>query len=163
MTVTSGKDWRAPEEVELPSGKTPLLCKPDLISLLLAGDDVPDFLTDVMVRRLNGEEIRQEDLKFKSLEGLQGSTKLFDLLARACFVSPRIVDKPFDELADDEILIGHVAFEDKVFVFEWATGGLVGGQGNAAHKFLTEQAADLDALSAGGDVRAESGGDPGDN
>lgn len=158
MTVTSGKAWRArTEEVTLPSGNTAELRKPDVLSLVMRNGGIPDVLTAQVMAGLQDEGGKSPKFGAKELGQL---LEMLNTVTRACFVSPRIVDKPEEELAEDELRVEDVSMEDKSFIFQWAAGS---GDGAAVSSFLAQQAARLDALSPRADVGTDAVGDAGDS
>lgn len=116
---TSGKEWRKKREegveVELPSGMTPRL-RGIGFALLLRSGVVPDYLTDMVVRASMGEA--QEMPPAPDPEAARQKLEFIDEIARRMFVSPRIVDKPVEKLADDEITIADVEDADKMFLVQ---------------------------------------------
>ncbi len=158
MTATSGKAWRArTEEVQLPSGNVAELRKPDVLALVMRNGGIPDVLTAQVMGGLVDENAKPPEFGAKELGQL---LEMLNVVTRACFVNPRIVDKAEAELADDELRIEHVSMEDKQFVFAWAIGG---GDGSAVQNFLAQQAQRLDALSHGAGVGDATGGAVGDS
>lgn len=157
MANTTGAAWRKAVEVPLPSGNVALLRKPDVFNLVMGDGDVPEFFSAQVMAGLKGKAA-PEAAAPETADDLRGYSRLLDTVARACFVHPRIVDKPEGEMGEDEIGLEHLAFADKVAVFQWAMGG---EESRAAQSFLEKQGAGLDALRAGDDVPAESGGPAG--
>jgi hypothetical protein len=160
-----GLAWRPapPEELHLSKGPV-LVRRPHVTDTILESGAVPDLLTSGALGRLQAlpDNASDEDaLQALGADGFEKLKPLMDALTRACLVRPRVVDKPLEQLADDEVRIGDIPYgPDKMRLLQWATGGME-GEGHAAQKFLVEHAPDLDALPDGADVRHEAERDTG--
>lgn len=136
---TSGKEWRKRREegieVVLPSGMRVRL-RPMGAAMLLRSGIVPDYLTDALVKRTVGMEADEPEPPDQ--EAVRAKLVYLDEIARRMFVSPRIVDKPIDQLADDEITIDDVDDVDKLVL-----PGLVGAPPAFMSDFLHGQTAHL--------------------
>lgn len=163
--MTSGKEWRERRaegvEVELPSGFKPRLRALGFRTALMSGM-VPDFMTSTVVKAAVGE---QGQLPLPDSEDqMEQKLKFLDDVARAMFVSPRIVEKPADALTDDEITIDDVDDTDKLYLLS-----LMGTPTALMQQFRREQIqamADLFARAGQPSVaesvsEAEAGTDPG--
>lgn len=131
--------------VTLPSGITVRLKKPDVLALIAEDGDIPDVLSGIALGGLATPQRPAQPFKAGDVRALFG---LINPITRAAFVEPRIVDKAEDDLADDEILLEHVQFNDKTFVLNWA----LGTDGQAAHRFPGKQTSRMEPLPASGDV-----------
>lgn len=161
--ATHGRDWRQHEDVELPSGKTATLRKPDVLSLITGGGDVPDVLTRIVMQGVKGKTFDSKDLTAGDLPGLADT---LNTVARACFVSPRAVPDA-EALAleqsdpdGDWVAVSDIDYMDKLFVFNWA----MGGQGEAARRFPGGQrraGKGVADVQPGEDLPADAGGDAG--
>ena len=144
--ITKGSEWRTTEDVELPSGKVARLQKPDVLALIMSSGDIPDVLSNQLLAGLQGGAPKEQiELTAESVSGL---LEVVNTVTRAAFVLPRIVNKPAEEMGEDEIGIEHVAFNDRVFVLKWAMGGSV-----AAAQRFPDATTRLGAVPAGGSVR----------
>ncbi len=127
--ATSGRAWREKnqEEVTLPSGNVALLRRPDMMALATE-DDAPNVLAGVVVAAMQGQDMKQLEIK---PTGLKDLVALLNKIARAAFVSPKIVDNPQGE---DEIALADVSLADKSWILTWA----MGTDGAAAARFPGE-------------------------
>lgn len=131
--------------VMLPSGITVRLRKPDVIALIAEDGSIPDVLSGIALGGLALPKRPEQQFKADDVRALFG---LINPITRAAFVEPRIVDKDEAELADDEILLEHVQFNDKTFVLTWA----LGADGKTASRFPGKQASRMEPLPAVSDV-----------
>lgn len=133
--VTPAADWRRHEVVTLPSGKRARLRRPDVIELIMADGQVPDFLTPVVLAGLRGQDVDQQATEFEvTQENIGAIFELVNTIARAAFVEPTISDKPDAELGENEIRLEHVGFGDKTWIMNWA----MGAESASAGRFRTE-------------------------
>ncbi len=117
---TSGREWRRAREegysVTLPSGNVAVL-RPVALDVMLAHGEIPDLLTPIATATLwKGVEVDSDNADTEP-ELTLSMMRLFDVVARAAFMHPRIVDDP---QADDEIGPEDVSLEDKAQVFSLA-------------------------------------------
>lgn len=121
LTPTLGAQWRKAREegvvVTLPSGNVARL-RPVALDVLVTSGEVPDLLTPLAARMLYGE-VGDEELQGVA-EVARGTAKLCNLVCRAAFVEPRIVDDP---QAEDEVALEDVDFTDRMAVFQVAIQG----------------------------------------
>ncbi len=133
MTITSAAEWKAGEIVQLPSGKVAKLRRPDALSLLLRDGRLPDALGPLIFGGKNdGTGVGSIELTPESLTAL---VPILDQLAVACFVEPRVIEKSAGP-GDDGLLPSDIAFNDKLFLFQW----VFGEAGTLAGRFPVESA-----------------------
>ncbi len=139
--ITSAAEWKAGEIVQLPSGKVAKLRRPDALSLLLRDGRLPDALGPLIFGGQNeGAGVGSIELTPEALTAL---VPILDQLAVACFVEPRVVEKAVDKSVDksvgpgdDGLLPSDIAFNDKLFLFQW----VFGEAGTRAGRFPVEPA-----------------------
>jgi hypothetical protein len=140
-TIASPSDFGQAEEVQLPSqagtDKAVLLRRPDVIDLIASDGNVPDLLSDLVMRGVNGGE--QVELGITK-ENLPDIGKTLDIVAKACFVQPKLWDNA--EADGEHIPVKWLTFQDKSFVFAWA----LGGEYQSAKSFRDEPDAGMDAV-----------------
>lgn len=116
--VTPIADWQpAVEEVKLPSGKSAMLKRPDLVELISGEGDIPDVLTTLILSMISGNE--RQELKITQ-ESLPQIFRSLNVIAKACFVEPKLWDQ--DHAEGEYIPLSWLTFNDKGFVFAWALG-----------------------------------------
>jgi len=120
LKPTSGKQWRKPREegyaLTLPSGNVAVI-RPVALEVMISRGEIPDLLTPIAASvlwketELDGDKVESEPaLAMRMMD-------LFDVVARAAFLEPRVVDDPE---ADDEISPSDLGLEDKGWVFQLA-------------------------------------------
>lgn len=137
-TITSAAEWKAGEIVQLPSGKVAKLRRPDALSLLLRDGRLPDALGPLIFGGQNeGAGAGAIELTPEALTAL---VPILDQLAVACFVEPRVVEPTNVGKSagpgDDGLLPSDIAFNDKLFLFQW----VFGEAGTRAGRFPVESA-----------------------
>ena len=141
LKPTSGREWRRPREegyaLTLPSGNTAII-RPVALDVMLQQGEIPDVLTPIAASTL-WSEVEVDGDKDPAL-GLR-MIGLFDIVARAAFVEPRVVDDPQD---DDEIAPSDLSLEDKGAVFQLAIQ-----PARVLAKFCEQQAAGVGPVPAG--------------
>jgi hypothetical protein len=141
---TSGAQWRNERRegfpITLPSGKVARLGSVALDVLITSGR-IPDVLTPIAAKTLWSE--MDADTIGDAVELASGTAELFDLVCKAAFLEPRVVDDP---QADDEIGVEDIEFHDKAFVFQVAIQGV-----SALRKFCERQARGLEPVQPGQD------------
>lgn len=114
---TSGKQWRAPREqgelVRLGSGYVARL-RPVDVGALLASGTMPDILTPLAARIVYEGADAQEQIDAALLQQSVEMLEMFNVVCKAAFLEPRIVDNP---QADDEISIEDLSYVDRAQVF----------------------------------------------
>lgn len=134
--ATSPSVWRKTtrgEPLDLPSGNTALVRKPDLRQFIADGV-VPDALRPIMHAAMRGDdpaEAAGEQLDSQDPEVLKQFFDYVDKVALLCVVEPSVKDAPKNE--DGEVVpmeerdasvlyIDEVDYEDKEAIFTWAVG-----------------------------------------
>jgi hypothetical protein len=144
LKVTSGKQWRKLREegvmVPLPSGNVVRL-RPVGLPELIRGEHVPDLLTPLVAETIWRGEPSPAQIS-ESLEMARGSIELLDLICKAAFLEPKLVDNP---QADDEISVDDIDLADKSFVLQFVTAPMV-----ALRSFRDEQTSAVESVRAGG-------------
>ena len=131
---------RQVEELLLPVAQEPVLVRPpDVTGVMLANGDIPNALMGVFQQNGQAPEAIAESVA-ETPESRAALVELLHIIATATLIDPVVVDKPHDQLADNEIRIDDLVFEDLMFVATWAMGG---PDGDAAVRFLEGQTADL--------------------
>lgn len=149
--VTPYEDWiPQTEEVTLPSGKVALLRRPELVDIII-GDDIPDVLTNMVMDAVNRKTSQSLEEFELTAENMPELLKMFNVIAVACFVDPKVVDG-VNAPPPGAILAKWIPFKDRAHVFGWA----LGAQFQPAATFPEEQTGDVGIVSPGGDVQRES-------
>lgn len=147
LRPTLGIEWRKPRRegvlVPLPSGNVARI-RPVALDVMIASGQIPDVLTPLAAKTLWTEV--EADQIGNVAEMATGMADLFNVVCRAAFVEPRIVDDP---QAEDEIGIEDIDFQDKAAVFQLAIG-----PARQLELFRERQEAAMAALRAG------EGGEP---
>lgn len=160
--VTPAADWRSPRvdgvEIDLPSGKVARLRPVDMSVMLLDGT-IPDLLSPLAAKSvwLGVDTPSAEDEKGyeKIKEIAPDLLKLYNIVTKAAFVYPRVVDDPKEE---DEITLDDIDAVDKVAVFSYVTQGVA-----VLEFFRDQQSADVGPVPDGENIQSESEPDSGDN
>ncbi|MBZ0315438.1 MAG: hypothetical protein K8L91_03395 [Anaerolineae bacterium] len=130
--ITTAAQWKSGEIVQLPSGKVARLRRPDALSLLLHDGRLPDALGPLIFGKSEGAGVAEIELTPESLTAL---VPILDQLAVACFVEPRVAEKSAGP-GDDVLVPSDIAFNDKLFLFQW----VFGEAGTLAGRFPVESA-----------------------
>lgn len=169
LRATSGAAWRAAREtgvpVQLPSGNIAHL-RPVPPERLVAQGEIVDILTPLVAQMLfagadataetiekaigavlgDGEEDPDPEQLRSAATNLVNIERVCDLVCRAAFVNPIIVDDP---QADNEIGLDDLDLADKVHVFTLALRGAA-----ALQHFRAQPETDVEPVSNGqGDVQ----------
>ena len=140
MTPTTGLAWRKPRQegytIVLASGNSATL-RPVALDLLITSGKLPDLLTPIAAKTL-WVETAPSTLADQA-ELAKGFADLINLIVPLAMLSPRVVEQP---QADDEISLDDIDFQDKLIIFQLATGGAT-----ALRSFRQRQAADLEPVS----------------
>jgi hypothetical protein len=137
LRPSSAKDFKKKRGgiFELPSGLMMKLRNPGGMQALLAGGMMPNSLMGVVQKSLDkGQPAQAPDFLEQSEEGLPEGVDpkmvadmmaMMDNLMQKCAVEPKVYPVPEDEsLRDDDLLyVDEIDDEDKMFVFQWVTGG----------------------------------------
>lgn len=115
--IASPMDFEVqPEEFKLPSGKTVLVRRPDLVSLISGEGDIPDVLTGLILAGLGGQR-KEFELTRESVPEIM---KSLNVITIAALVQPKAWDR--DEPDEAHVPVAWIAFEDKAALFAWALG-----------------------------------------
>lgn len=127
--VSSAKDFKKKTQatLELPSGAVVKLRNPGGLRVFMRNGSIPNSLMPVVSESLaSGKDM---DMK-SAADEVDNDTivemmEMMDTVAIACFAEPRAYAPPEDEAdRDDELLYtDEIADEDKMFVFQWMSGG----------------------------------------
>ena len=154
-TASSAADFkkrRAGVHLDLPSGLTVIARRVDLQSFILGGN-VPNPLMAVVSEALEkGQKADLDSIIGVGKDGaldLKTVTEMYDMVNRvvvACVSSPAVHPVPEEgEIRDDALLfVDEFDDEDKMFLFQWASGGVTD-----IATFREQARADLDALAEG--------------
>ena len=151
LTATSPQEWRKLNTlgtlIELPSGKVARLRKPDLFTLVRAGK-IPNALAGKVTEMIKKQKADIADFDASEL------ADLLDIVAKAAFVEPQVVDKPTE---DNQISPSDIDFTDKSFVFQYAQGGT-----SDLEFFRREQGRNVSPAQDGQELQPEAEPDSGD-
>lgn len=133
--TSSAKDFKKKREgviVELPSGLAVRARRVELRSLVSHGS-IPNPLMEVVSEALDkGQAMDPQAMMAKdatkdtiSLEMIQDMYNMVEAVAVNSFVEPALHPLPEDgvERDDDLLYVDEVEDEDKMFIFQWASGG----------------------------------------
>lgn len=141
------QEWRkrrqVTKEITFPSGLTAMVRPMDISALLRIDREMPDYVTSLLSEFVNGNVIDSRNVEY-----WRGFYGLCEELARAMFVSPRIVDEPRDD--QDEISPKDIGENDLLWLFT----NLVGKPIEQMSSFRQEQSKPVDTVEY-----AESDGD----
>lgn len=83
---------------------------------LLNMERIPELLTPIIADLMETGEWRNDDMQ--TPESLRQWRELVNAIASCALVSPKVVIKPADKLADDEILIEHLKWFDRLHLVQ---------------------------------------------
>ena len=137
--------------VELPSGFTVRVKNPGGLRVFLNAGTIPNSLMAVVQDAMDkGKKITEEDImKDGQLDPQQlaDMMELNDQVALKTIVEPSILPVPENEAdrKSDQLYVDELPDEDKLFLFQWVTGGA-----RNLERFREEYQASMDASQAGG-------------
>lgn len=145
------KSGRALDLLELPSGATAKVVNRGMRAFLSEGM-VPNSLMSIVEESLNKgrppemSEVVGENMDPKMVDDMY---RLMDNAVILCFVEPRVLPAPDlgEERDDDLLYVDEIDDEDKMFLFQWVTGGT-----RDVEQFRRQLATDLAAVSGSQDV-----------
>lgn len=151
LKVTSGGAWRQPREEgfvkRLLSGRVARL-RPVQMDVLLAEGKIPDLLTGYAVGQImepsEEDPLDNEKLRKNTTEMIE----LMNVVCKAAFVEPKIVDEP---QADNEITIEDIELQDRSMVWRLATQPV-----EALRKFRLGEGPGVEDVHDGGDDGTEA-------
>lgn len=122
LQVTSAREFRRLRKegqlVELPSGMVARLRPVALIDLWRNAGNIPDYLTSIIAELVANQTLVPEKSEMTGqLIGAVGD--LYNLVCRAAFISPAIVDAPRDDA--EEVQLEDISQADRQFVLAWAS------------------------------------------
>ena len=121
LKVTPVSDWKKDlsegSALELPSGKVAQLRRRSIFLLMKTGQ-IPNELRAIVQNFISSPQGAREIAG----ENFETMFELIDLVAKACFVYPKLVDEDKAELGTDEIYISDIEFDDKLYVYLWSSG-----------------------------------------
>ena len=137
--------------VELPSGFTVRVKNPGGLRVFLNAGTIPNSLMSIVQDAMDkGKRITEEDImKDGQLDPQQlaDMMALNDQVALKTIIEPPLYPVPEDEAdrQDDRLYVDELPDEDKLFLFQWVTGGA-----RNLERFRAEYQASMDAGQASG-------------
>jgi hypothetical protein len=153
--VTPVADWKkAPEPIELPSGKFISLSNASLSSFVVTGQ-IPNSLMSVITGAVNtkkgkGKQTEQEtmDQILENPKALEDMFRAVDIYVCGIALDPQIHMVPENEDRDPDLLyIDEIEQADKMYIFQRGIGGTTD-----LETFRREFAAGVDLVQSGEDV-----------
>lgn len=151
--VTSASEWKKASRgtpLRVPSGNTCLVKVLGMEAFLQQGM-IPNSLMRYITGALAKGKPPSQQPEFLSLETLNPAELeeiigLFNNVVVAVVIEPKVYPVPPEgEAKDDQLLyVDEVAFDDKVFIFQYAVGGT-----RDLEKFRSELTADVEAVQDG--------------
>lgn len=126
--VSSLADFKAKKGkvVTLPSGLSMRLSSPGMTTFLQSGM-IPNSLMATITEALNkGKAPDMSQVNLEDSEELNGMLHMIDVVTYRCAVEPRVLPVPEDEDEErdpDLLYVDELDDYDKLFIFQWATGG----------------------------------------
>ncbi|MCA1800470.1 MAG: hypothetical protein LC687_04965 [Actinobacteria bacterium] len=139
--------------LDLPSGATIQVRNPGGLKVFMKNGMIPNSLLPMVQEAINGGKgFDASDLMTEGkldLGLVNDMMRIVDEVTMECWVMPPVLPAPEDEASrDDELLyVDEVLEDDKMFVFQWVTGGT-----RDLATFRKEQAAALDGLAGVADA-----------
>jgi hypothetical protein len=116
LQVTSGRELRREFEegvvIRLPHSGAVVRVRSVQPDVLLDLERIPEILTPI-IAALMEKGAWEPDQNPDKIEGLRQWRALVNTLVQCAMISPRVVDKPADQLGDDEIRLEHLTWIDK--------------------------------------------------
>lgn len=115
--------------MELPSGLIMKLRNPGGLSVFLSNGTIPNSLMEIIQGHIDaGQGVEPKDIA--TPEGMDPKLlaemiETLDSITMTCAVEPVIHPKPESEedRADDKLYVDEIPDDDKMFIFQWVTGG----------------------------------------
>lgn len=125
--VVNASYFNKPTEFKLPSmpsdgDECVLLRKIDMLSLIDHKGDIPDPLTNMLFSTTTGGNITQKPVGTDPKE-LALFLELLNRVVIACFVAPQLTTEQNPSVESGLVYVNDIEFNDKLHVFNWATGG----------------------------------------
>ena len=125
VEVTPVSSWKKPNApMTLPTGKVIKLRRAGMQAFLKAGI-IPNSLMTVVQDAVDKGVAPDKAVSESSSDNLNDLLEMVDEVTVFCALEPRIYREPKkEEERDNELLyVDEVDDEDKMFIFQWATGG----------------------------------------
>lgn len=117
-SLSEWRERRQPTVAVLPSGLEVQLKRVSLENMAFSGKVPMGLLVDIAQRAKNGQKV--EFSIADMLQNIEQYIDMIDALVTAALVFPRI-----GAVTDDEtLLLEELDFNDKLFIFDWALGGV---------------------------------------
>ena len=113
----------------LPSGETVKVKNPGGIRAFISAGMIPNSLMSLVESSLAGKPIDIKDALAPdgeiNTDMVTDMMALNDRITMACVVEPKVYPVPEDEedRQDDRLYVDELEDDDKMFIFQWATGG----------------------------------------
>lgn len=154
LKITSAREFRRLRKegqlVELPSGMVARLRPVALIDLLKSGA-IPDVLTGLVADLVVNGEVNPEKAEMNA-DLVVSIGKLYDVVCKAAFISPVIVDNPSDNA--DEIEVEDIPQSDRRFTLAWCSTPT-----NELRDFRQEQSANVEPVQPSPSLRSKAKSD----
>ena len=151
--VSSVSSWKRPKSpvLELPSGQSVRVFNPGMKTFLVNGT-LPNSLMVLAEKALQkGQPLGKDDMEklINDPKKIADMLKFVDDLTMAVVTEPPVFPTPEHGMdrEDDKLYVDEIDDEDKLFIFQWATGGSAD-----LERFRTELAGTLAPLQSGDDV-----------
>lgn len=115
---------------ELPSGLVMKLRNPGGLMAFMASGLIPNELMSIMQKHINSGKNTTPDELMKDTGRLDEKflaqmTAMLDNVIVTCAVEPSVMPKPDneEERSDDQLYADEIPDDDKMFVFQWISGG----------------------------------------
>lgn len=146
--VSSLADFKAKKGkvVTLPSGLSMRLSSPGMTAFLQSGM-IPNSLMATITEAINkGKQPDMSKVNLEDSEELNSMLHMIDVVTYRCAVEPRVLPIPEDddERDPDLLYVDELDDYDKLFIFQWATGGT-----NDVERFRQELDEQVGAVSDG--------------
>ncbi len=128
--ATPVSDWKkAPEPVELPSGKFIVLSNASLSAFITTGQ-IPNSLMSMITGAVNSKKAKGKSTAQDTMDGIledpQALNDMFtavDVYVCGVAMDPKIYMVPEGDRDDDLLYIDEVEMSDKMFIFQRGIGG----------------------------------------
>lgn len=149
VEVSPVSSWKkkASPFLTLPSGQTMELKKVAFSAFIAAGI-VPNSLMGIVQSSIDkGKEVDVSTLT-KDMSQVNDMMKMMNDVVCFCAVNPEVNPTPAeDERSDDLLYVDEIDDEDKMFIFQWCTGGT-----SDVAQFRAESSDSLAVVQSGKDV-----------
>lgn len=155
--VSPVSSWKQKQKtLTLPSGHVVEVFNPGLKSFLVSGS-IPNSLMTLADGALKkGQPLEQADIEdlVNDPRKIADMLKMVDTIAMGVVINPKLhpVPENASDRSDDVLYVDEMDDEDKLFIFQWVTGGT-----SDLERFRSELAGDMAALSPGNDLEEQAG------